>query len=177
MARADWHRGRWNADNETDRIFQGMRGWRDTFGDWLDYLHLNQDASDVDPVYDEVGIGGFVYYPPVRLPVLHVTHSQGENENGPIGFYFNDAIEAIVPFDLFIQSGMNLADIETGNFLKDRAIYRRKIFRVTSITIRGQIQERPTVVVLEATQLKPDELIDSPQLAQYSESIQNKDYQ
>lgn len=177
MARADWHMGRWRADNETDRMFQGMRGWRDTFGDWLDYFHLNQAASITDTVYDEVSTQGYIYTGPARVPVLHVIHVQGENENGPIGFYYNDEIEAMVPFDLFIGAGMQLADIETGNFLKDRCIYRRKVFRITSLAIRGQIQQRPTIVALSATQLKPDELIDSPQLAGYSETLTNQDYQ
>lgn len=177
MARVDWHMGRFRTDNETDRMFQAMRGWRDTFGDWLDYYKLNQAASDVDPTYDEVGPGGYVYIGPIRLPTLHVIHQQGENEYGPIGFYFNDAIEAPIPFDLFVGVGMRLADIETGDFLKDRVIYRRKVFRITSLQIRGQVQERPTIVMLSATQLKPDELIDSPQFSIYSETTLNRDYQ
>lgn len=177
MARVDWHLGRFRADNETDRMFQGMRGWRDTFGDWLDYYRFNEAKSDIDPVYDEVGPNGFFYDGPIRVPTLHVVHSRGENENGPIGFYFNDAIESYIPFDLFVGVGMQLVDIETGNFLKDRCIYRRKVFRITSLQIRGQIQQRPTIVTLSATQLKPDELIDSPQFAKYSETYLNKDFQ
>jgi hypothetical protein len=168
MGRLDSKKGRWSADQETDRIFKGMRGWRDVSGDWLDYFRLDVAATLIDPIYDEA-IGGRVYKPALRLPVLHVTHIEGENENTDTGFYYNDTLNASIAFDQFTGVGMSHADIQTGNYLNDRVYYDQKIFRITQLAIRGQIQERDIIVGLDATQMKPDELVDDPLFSQWSE--------
>jgi hypothetical protein len=168
MGRLDWKRGRFSPDYETAQIFTAARGWRDVSGDWLDYYRLDVAATLIDPIYDEA-IGGRVYNPPVRLPVLHVTHIEGENENTDTGFYYNDTLNASIAFDQFTGVGMSHADIQTGNYLNDRVYYDQKIFRITQLAIRGQIQERDIIVGLDATQMKPDELVDDPQFRQWSE--------
>lgn len=168
MGRLDWKRGRWSASQETDLIFKGMRGWRDTSGDWLDYYRLNEEATLLDPVYDEA-VGGRVYFPPVRVPCLHVQAIKGENENTDMGFYYNDLLSATIAFDQFTGVGMRHADIQTGNYLNDRVYYDQRIFRITQLEIRGQIQQRDIIVGLDATQLKPDELVDDPIFSQWSE--------
>jgi hypothetical protein len=163
----DWKQGRFSTDNETDRMFKGMRGWRDVNGDWLNYWRYDQANTVVDPVYSET-IGGRKYLQPVRVPCLHVTHMEGANNGEPYGFYVNDDLDAIIAFDLFVQMGMTYADIDTQNYLKDRVVYDRKVFRVTQLAIRGQIQQRDTIVGLTATQCKADELVDDPQFKQWS---------
>jgi hypothetical protein len=168
MGRLDWKKGRFSADSETERIFRGLRGYRDTTGDWLDYYRLNEAATQIDPIYDEA-VGGRVYFPPVRVPVLHVTHIEGENLNTDTGFYYNDTLSASIAFDQFTGVGMSHADIQTGNYLNDRVYYDQKIFRIVQLAIRGQIQERDIIVGLEAEQMKPDELVDDPQFSQWSE--------
>ena len=137
-----------------------MRGWRDVWGDEVDYWHLDPGASASDDVYDEaIGVGR-VFTGPTRLPVMHVVHGRGPNENGQTGFYYNDNLSFQVAFDLFVQSGMTLVDIDTGMYLKDRLVYDQKAFRVTKISPMGKIQRRPTVISIEATQIKSDELRD-----------------
>lgn len=167
MSRADWKRGRFNADYETDKMFQGLRGWRDVNGDWLNYYRFNEDATTKN-FYGESTGSGRQYLAPVRVPCLHVTHLEGANDNARDGFYTNDDLDAIIAFDLFIQMGMSLADIETQRYLKDRVLYERKVFRVTQLAIRGQIQRRDTIVGLTATQCKPDELVDDAMFKQWS---------
>lgn len=167
MGYMDRKKGRFSADQETDRMFQGMRGWQDVNGDWLSYYRYDTANTVVDPVYGE-SIGGRKYEAPVRVPCLHVTHIEGPQDNAPMGAYSNDDIDATIAFDLFMQMGMTYADIETNRYLKDRIIYERKVFRVTQLAIRGQIQRRDTIVGLTATQCKPDELVDDPQFSQWS---------
>jgi hypothetical protein len=167
MSRLDWKMGRFSSDFETDRIFRGLRGWRDVNGDWLNYYRYDAVNTQVDPVYGET-IGGKLYLPVVRVPCLHVTHLEGGNDNHEYGFYQSDDLDAIIAFDLFIQMGMSYADIETQNYLRDIVQYERKVFRVTNLAIRGQIQRRDIIVGMTATQIKPDELIDNPQFAQWS---------
>lgn len=169
MGRLDWKKGRWSADQETDRIFKGMQGWRDVSGDWIDYYRLDRDATIVDPIYDEATGAGRIYKPAVRVPCLHVTHLEGENENTDMGFYYNDTLTASIAFDQFTGVGMDYADILNGNYINDRLYYDQKIFRVLALAIRGQIQQRDIIVGLEATQLKPDELVDDQIFAQWSQ--------
>lgn len=168
MSRLDWKRGRFSADLETDRIFKGLRGWRDVNGDWLNYYRFDSAATQLDPIYGEAIGTGRMYKSPVRMPCLHVTHLRGANENGTAGFYTNDDLDATIAFDLFLQMGMSYADIDTQNYLKDRVLYDTKVFRVTNIAVRGQIQERDIIVGLTATQCKPDELVDDQQFKQWS---------
>lgn len=168
MGRMDWKRGRFSADFETDRILHGLRGYRDVSGDWLNYYRLDTDATQVDPIYGEAIGQGRVYKPPVRMPCIHVTHMRGANENGQAGFYTNDDLDATIAFDLFVQMGMTYADIDTQNYLRDRLVYDTKVFRVTNIAVRGQIQERDIIVGLTASQCKPDELVDDRQFSQWS---------
>lgn len=168
MPKLDWKAGRFNPDQETDRIFQAMRGWQAVDGDWVSYYHFNEALSSIDDVYDEPFGDGLVWFPPVRVQALHVEHVEGSNENGDRGFYFNDDLDIIVPFDLFTQAGMTLADINTGSYLKDRVVYDRKVFRITQISIRGQMQERDIIVGISGTQLKPDELVWDQQFADWA---------
>ena len=45
MARIDWHAGKFSADLETKRDFEGMEGWASRYGDWINYYKLDQDAT------------------------------------------------------------------------------------------------------------------------------------
>lgn len=169
MSRIDWKKGRWPATREVELVYEAMRGWRDVSGDWLDYYRFNPNSTQIDPIYDEATGQGRVYYPPVRVPSLHVVLIRGENENTDTGFYYNDTLSATIAFDQFVETGMDYADLLTGNFLKDRIYYNQKIFRVVQIQPEGKIQQRPTIVQIDATQLRPDELIDDQEFAQWSQ--------
>lgn len=168
MSRLDWKQGRWSADQETDRLLRGLRGWQDVNGDWLNYYRYDWENTQVDPVYGEAMGQGKLYKPAVRVPCLHVTHVDGGTGSNQFGWYQNDDLDATIAFDLFIQMGMTYADIQTQNYLRDRVYYDQKVFRVTNLAIRGQIQRRDTIVGLTATQCKPDELVDDAQFAQWS---------
>lgn len=168
MSRLDFKHGRFNSDFETNRVFVAMEGWRKSYGDVLRYYRYDGIASEKDPVYDEaVGVGR-VYNSPIAVPCQHITHVQGENEYGEYGMYHNDTLTAFISFAAFTGVGLTYADIETGNYLDDRVEYDRKIFRVAQIQTRGQIQQRDILVMLRATQLKADELVDDPTFANWS---------
>lgn len=169
MSRLDWKRGRWNADTETDLIYKAMRGWADLAGDWIDYYRFNSEYTSLDPIYDEASGQGRIYEPRVRIKVLHNTLVFGENQNTDMGFYFNDTLETIVAFDQFANVVMSYPDILASNFTKDRIYYNQKVFRVLSVNPRGKIQQRPTLIHISSTQLKPDELVDDQIFAQWSQ--------
>jgi len=168
MARIDRKRGRINVDQSTDKILQAMRGYAEVNGDWLTYMRYDDMATVTDDVYDEAIGNGLIYKPPVRIQCLHVTHVEGGNEDSDRGFYYNDDLDATIAFDLFLQAGMTMADIQTGNYLKDRVLYDRKLFAVKQLAVQGQVQQRDIVIGLSATQLKPDELVNDVLFADWS---------
>jgi hypothetical protein len=168
MARIDDKRGRFNNDQATDSILKGLRGYAENNGDWLWYYRFDPLATVMDDVYDEATDGGLKYKPPVRMQCLHVTHVEGGNEDSDLGFYYNDDLDATIAFDLFLQAGMVLADIETGNYIKDRVVYDRKLFAVKQLAVQGQVQQRDIIIGLSATQVKPDELVNDTQFAKWS---------
>lgn len=164
MARLDYKRSpRFNSDWATDRIFHAMEGWRATSGDFLWYWRYSEGTSQMDPVYDEATGVGRQYTGPINVPCQHVTHVPGANEYGEYGMYYNDSIDAVISFDTFTSVGMTMADIENGNYLDDRVLYKRKIYRVVTLAARGQIQQRSIIVSLSGSEMKPDELVDDPQ--------------
>jgi hypothetical protein len=168
MSRVDGHSGRATADFETTRMYETMRGYKGDYGDWVDYYRLDPAVTAFDPVYEEVTGTGRQYLPVVRLGCLHVTLVQGANTMGDKGFYYNDDLRAIVPYDVYEGSGMTMADLDTGQWEMDRIVYKQKVFQVNLIAIAGQIQERPTVVAIDASQVKPDQLIEDALFAGYA---------
>jgi hypothetical protein len=169
MARIDWkHSQRYNADSLTKGILTAMKGWQSTYGDTLTYFRWDPAATVMDDVYDEAIGNGLIYTSQFQLPAQHVSHVEGGNENGEYGFYYNDDLDAQIAFDRFIQCGMSMVDIMTGNYLKDRVYYDRKIFRVTHLAVEGQIQERDIIIGMTATQMKPDELVNDVFFAEWS---------
>jgi hypothetical protein len=174
MARIDTKRGlRSNADQATDKILQALRGYAENNGDWITYYKYDDALTVMDEVYDEAIGDGLQFSPPVRVQCIHVIHVEGGNEYGDKGFYYNDDLDAKIAFDLFLEAGMSMADIQAGSYLNDRVVYDRKLFRVTSLAVEGQIQERDIIIGLAATQVKPDEVVNDTMFSAWSLGGQN----
>lgn len=168
MARIDSHTGKATSDFETTRIFQGMRGFEKNYGDVLTYFPFDRDKTSWDDVYNEVTGPGRVYKTAVQLQCQHVTLMAGPQEWDEQGAYQSNALRAICSYEMFTRSGMVLADIHTERYTFDRIVYKDKVYRVTQINEEGQIQERPTMVSIDASQLRPDELLEDLSFVNYA---------
>lgn len=169
LDRAGWKGGRFSVNFETSSIYGGLRDWQRWTGDSIYYYHFAYDQSSVDPVYGEADAPlGRIYFEQGPIPVLHVIHVEGENDNSEEGFYFNDRAHVTMSFDQVQRMGLDRMDIQTANFLKDRFVYDGKVFRTTSMQILGQIQQKDIIVSIDATQVKPDEMANDVQFAQYA---------
>lgn len=168
MSRVGWKGGRFSVDFETSEIYKGLRDWQRWTGDNVYYFRFAYDQSSVDPVYGEADSPmGRVYFGPNLIPALHVIHIEGDNDNTEDGFYYNDRAHITLSFDQLKRTGLDRMDLNTQNYLKDRFIYDTKVFRVTSVQILGQIQQKDIIVSIDATQVKPDEMVNDFQFAQY----------
>lgn len=167
--RAGWKGGRFSVDFETASIYGGLRDWQRWTGDQIYYYRFAYDQSSVDPVYGEADApNGRIYFEQGLIPALHVIHVEGDNDNTEQGFYTNDRAHVTMSYDQLKRLGLNNMDINTQNYLKDRFVYDGKVFRVISFQILGQIQQRDIVIALDATQVKPSEMVNDIQFAQYA---------
>lgn len=168
MGRLDFKNGRFGTDYETDQIEGALRGWQGEFGDALLYYRFWQEQSQTHDIFDEATEAGRIYHPPQRVPVLHVTHIEGGQEQREQGFYYNDDLYVKGFFEDFRDNlGFTDLDIVHQHYMRDRVVYDYKVFKVLRLSITGQIQERDIMVSMEATQVKPDELINDPQFKKY----------
>lgn len=169
MSRVGWKGGRFSVDWETSEIYKGLRDWQRWTGDQIYYFRFAYDQSSVDPVYGEADSpNGRVYFGPNIIPALHVIHTEGGNDNTLEGFYYNDTAHVTLSFDQIKKMGLDRMDLNTSNYLKDRFVYDTKVFRVTRMEVMGQIQQRDIIVSIDATQVKPDEMVNDLQFAQYA---------
>jgi hypothetical protein len=168
MARIDSHRGHFTSDAETTRLYDGMKGWQKNFGDTLTYFPFDKASTAWDDVYEEVTGAGRAYLSPIQLSCQHVTMFAGPQEWDEQGAYQSNALRAVVSYEIFTKSGMVLADILTEKYTFDRLVYKDKVYRITQINEEGQIQERPTVVAIDANQLRSDELVEDQAFSNYA---------
>lgn len=167
MSRADWKRGRFSAEVETQEISEGLRGYQPAYGDHIDYFRYDYGRSTKHAVYDEAVESGRVFAGAVDVPVLDVRHGMGEVQNEQDGFYTVGALEISASFRQLSRTGLTDIDLRNARYLRDRIAYDGRLFRVRGMRVKGQIQRSDVVVEMSAVQLKPDELVNDPQFAQY----------
>ena len=168
VGRADWKRGRWSAEVETQEIAEGIRAYQPGFGDQVLYFRYDYSRSVEHPVYDEAMSAGRVFKGPVEVQVVHVVHSFGGDTLEEAGFYTNDALEVTCGFRQLSRAGLTHADLRNARYLRDRIAYDGKLFRVLEMSIEGQIVRSDVIVSIKAVQLKSDEIADDPSFAQYA---------
>jgi hypothetical protein len=169
MSRLDGKRGRFNVNYETNEINSGLKSWGfSNVGDTVDWYRFRADLSEVHDVYDEGTGVGRVYDGPISIPVLHATHSEGANEDTDIGFYFTDDLHVTASYAVMRAAGFIDLDQNTYKYLKDRFVYDGKVFRVLHIQVLDQIQQRDIIVGIDASHVKPDEMVNDQQFARWN---------
>jgi hypothetical protein len=170
MGRLDWKtHGRFNANYETTDIMGVLRGRQVEIGEKVQYYRFSHADSAGDDLYDEGTGVGKVFHGPYRIPALHVVHNQGPAQDTTQGLYTVDNVHITCSFDSLRKMGFADQDIDHEVYLTDRVVYDDSVFRVTSISVLGQIQDRDIIVSLECVQLKPDELVNDTQFARWSQ--------
>ncbi|RZU35930.1 hypothetical protein EV284_3413 [Streptomyces sp. BK022] len=170
MSRLDWKRsGRFNANYETTEIMASLRGRQHEIGEMVQYYRYSHTDPAAEDLYDEATGQGKVYAGPYRIPALHVIHSQGASQDTPQGLYSVDNLSITASFDSLRKMGFTDQDVKHGKYLTDRIVYDETVFRVTSIAVLGQIQNRDIIVGIECAQVNPDELVNDAQFAHWAQ--------
>lgn len=168
MGRLDFESGRFTTDFETNEIHRALKGWQSEFGDSVLWWRFWMEQSEEDDIWDEAAGLGRVWHPPAEVKALHVTHVEGGNQDRTQGQYYNDNFYMTCSWEQLQRAGFTEFDLQYHSYLSDRIIYDYRVFRVTRIQVMGQIQRRDTVVSVEGTQVKPDEMLNDSQFAKFA---------
>jgi len=156
--------GRFSVPFELREISKGIENDNEMpLYQYIDWWHFSSQDSNIDPVYD-VGDydGGRVWDDPVRLMVVRQSVQQGPVPPNERGFYASDDMTFIVNESEFRRKLPNVA-YKPDLFLNDRIVWRDEIFHPLLINPRCHIWNTAVTVMIQASQVNPEELINDPQ--------------
>jgi hypothetical protein len=170
--------GRFDSDFESDAIADGvtadLTNPAGTLAEWWRFDHVN---STKDTLYDVEAIGpGRIWIGPKLIRIVRASLTQGASPLNQRGFYNTDKlhltlnvndVQAVAP-EVFnnigvINSTISLADTY-------RIVYKNEVWRPINTQPAGLVAERYTLVVMELTQLAPDELVNDSQFITYADA-------
>lgn len=130
---------------------------------FLHWWRLSTDETRIDPVYD-VGdaAGGRVWKTPVKMWVMRHSVEQGPLYPNDRGLYTQDDMTFIVNESEFRTKMPDVAYVPDP-YLLDRITWRGKVFHPTYINPRAHLHNTAVTVVIRATQINPEELVNDPQ--------------
>jgi hypothetical protein len=163
MARLDRKEGRFDVQYEYGQIDAALAGYQSVYGQELAWYRFSHELSQTHDIYDEGAGVGRVFHPPVTVPVLAAVREEGQASQETGGLYWTDAIHLTASFAQITKTGLTRMDVKHGTYLRDRIAYDGRIFRVTRISVLGQIISRDIVVGIDAVQLKASDLTDDAQ--------------
>ena len=167
MSRIDWAGGRFDIDFETNDMHRALYGWQDHVGTVVMYYRHHRNLVVADDVYDEAYGAELHFADPIPLPVLHATHVEGQGEFLEEGFYYLDDLHLSCSFEQLRRVGLSRQDIRVQNYIHDRIAHDDRLFRVEFIQVLGQVRNRDVIVSMDCSQVKPDEMRNSPEFKEF----------
>lgn len=155
---------RWTVNHELDSVSEGIEeDLQNVLGQSALWYRFDARDTRIDPVYD-VGDyeSGRIWQPPVTLRVLRASIEQGQQFHNDRGFYPVDNLYLIVNYSEFVLKLPNMTMTPDG-YLRDRIVFRDEVFHPTSINPRTYLKGRTVTSIVQATQVKPDEMVNDPQ--------------
>lgn len=154
---------------EQRRLDRDLEQFQQVYGtevDWYFLLAVGQ-GTVLNDVYDEGDVlgGGKAYDGPRRVPVLSAQTRQGQETSEDQGFYTVDHVTLRLSFEQARRAGLEIDLIANREaHIHDRFVWRRRVFDVMGIQTAGHFDptNRDVTIVVQGTQLRADELVDSP---------------
>ena len=129
------------------------------------------ETTEVDRIYDVADheeVGRQWKFPPIRIPAFSAVIHQGPTMHNDRGFYNADILRLSVAMNVMEEVFPALV-WEPDSHIKDRVLYRGKVFIPTRNYLRGLLRDTHTVFTIDANQQNPEEYVNDPQLTAWAE--------
>jgi len=162
-----------------DNIDDGLATQQRDTGITVDWWFFDRKNSQIDPIYDEGAYGGGLRWRgPFTMPVVQASRQEGVRRDQEVGFYTVDTATLVMSYRQALDSGLIAAPDVTNQHLKDRFVWDGRVWSPDSIQVSGLLGQGGTraTVIVRATQVKPDEMLNDPDFQRYAEtSLQDED--
>lgn len=169
--------GRFDQRYELDGIFDGTQFELQQYeGQTIPWYVFDRESSRTDPVYDvgtDDAVGGRRWKKPILLPVLTVIRTEGGYANTVEGSYVTDTVHVGVSVRQAERAGLQDLEDRPDSHLPDRFVWNGTVFSPTRIQERGLLQNRFTVIGIDALEVNPEELVNDPDFMQYAQPPDN----
>lgn len=135
---------------------------------WVEY---DADATEVDRIYDVADheeVGRQWKFPPIRIPAFAALVFQGPTMHNDRGFYNTDILRLSVAMNVIEEIFPSLV-WEPDKHIKDRVLYRGRVFIPTRNYPRGLLRDAYTVFTIDANEVKQEEYVNDPQLTAWAQ--------
>lgn len=153
--------GRFDAEYEVKSMRSGIgRDLQRPVGQAVKWYLYDPEESESDPVYD-VGSsdGGRIWKDPILIPVVNAFTLQAQQFQNDRGFYTVDTLRIVINFDDVIRFLPSL-QYHPDQHLLDRIEFRAQMYIPTRVFPKGQVHYEYMGLLVEATQVKPEEQVN-----------------
>lgn len=162
--------GRFSIQDEITNIRDGMhQDLQMPAGQTVRWWQWDDTASTIDEIYDtgySTGdqSNGRMWKRPIDIPCLTAFLYQGQTHHDERGFYNIDRLHMTIDMKVVWRLMPALPENADAH-LRDRIEFRGAIYQPYQIWQRGQVKYDYTVLSVDATQVKPDEMVNDPQFS------------
>lgn len=137
-------------------------------GQHVKWIKFNPEDSSKDNIYDVADqVTGRQWDDPVRIPAYAAIVYQGASIHNDRGFYNTDILRCSVSMEFMERTFPELV-WEPDIHIKDRVLYRGRIFIPTRVYPKGLLRNSYTIFTFDANQVNPEEYVNDPQLVAWA---------
>jgi hypothetical protein len=162
--------GRFTVSWEHFEILRGIDGdLRAPVGQHVQWIEYDSDRSKSDVIYDVADNveAGRQWKDPRRIPAYAAISTQGVSLHNERGFYNTDTLRVLVAMNVIEDMFPELA-WQPDTHIKDRILYRGKVFVPTRIAKNGILRNTYTTLTVDANQVNHEEFVNDPQLFEWA---------
>lgn len=158
---------------EQESIDSGITSRQQEIGVTVDWFIWDPQDTQISNLYDEdTSEGGRWWLGPYPIPVLQATRTEGSLEDAGEGGYTVDNVQLVLGYHQATAAGLVPPVDQTHSHLKDRFVWDGEVWNPSSIVARnllGGTANRRAVILVTATQVRDDEMVNDPQFQRFAE--------
>lgn len=163
----------WPIETEHGLINKGISAYQGEVGQdivWFSFDTAEAAADDETDIYDEgTAANPRRWKAGIKIPVYSIIREEGAEVPSGEGFYTVDTIHFSALLEQLKQRGLpNVYDAQSKLF--DRIVWDGMVWEIRRYQIQGRLAARnlETVVGIDATRVKSEEMVNDPDFAAYA---------